>query len=359
MKNSNRIVTVKQSTFNVYLISSIISGIADISIFALLSMVILNGKNPLNTLISTVVARVSSSIINFAFNYKIVFKRGSKKSIIKYYALWLMQLGASYGIATLFGNLLGGNLVVVKALGDILLGVISYQVQYLWVFKENSNVNFFGPLVIFCRSVLRIFSKRYACKISTDKSEPVVYVCRHLNMRGPFTTIKWLPFDVHPMVLNVFFDKKTGTQHFKDYTFSKKKGKNAKEFSLKASISGWFMARLTKSLKAIPVYRGHANPLPTFKKAMEYLTENQSVIVYPDIEYDKNYDTVSDIYDGFLYLGIAYKRKTGKDLKFVPLYIDDSNGLIIERQSIIVNKKEEIPTIKEQIIKEINKKMLD
>ena len=133
--------------------------------------------------------------------------------------------------------------------------------------------------------------------------------------------------------------------------------KKIKKRSLKASLSGWFISKLVKSVKAVPVYRGKQNPLPTYKKSIEYLLNNQSIIVYPDIEYDKDYSEVSDIYDGFLYLSRFYKDKTGRDLKFVPLYIDDDKRVIIERDFISTKDiKTDIKLVKKYLICEINDK---
>ena len=56
--------------------------------------------------------------------------------------------------------------------------------------------------------------------------------------------------------------------------------------------------------------------------------KGESLIVYPDIDYTGNYNKPSDIYDGFLYLGELYYKKTGTLLQFVPLLIDDKTRQI-------------------------------
>ena len=339
-----------------YLLSSLISAITDIGIFALITTAILTNESPLNTLIATITARVSSSIINFILNFKLVFKGGSKKSIIKYYILWAFQLGLSYGSVAFFGNFLGGNLVIVKAIGDVLLGVLSYQVQYHWVFKSENQNAFFGPFAVFCRWVFRLFTKKYTSRVDV-LDEPVIYVCRHLNMHGPYTTLKTISQDMHPMVINVFFDTKKAKKHLLEYTFSQKIGKKPKKHSFIAWFLSLLMCKITKSIKAIPVYRGDSNSISTFKKSMECLLKNESIIVFPDIDYQASYDTVSDIYDGFLYLSVLYKKKTGKSLKFVPLFIDEENRVVKAREFITIEDyKNEVKDAKEYLIREINKK---
>ena len=339
-----------------YLLSSFISAVTDIGIFAFLTTIVLTNKTPLNSLIATVTARVTSSIINFILNWKLVFKGGNKKSIIKYYLLWVIQLSLSYVVVAFFGNLLGGNLVIVKAVGDVCLGVLSYQVQYHWVFRNKNRNSFYGFFAVFCRWIFRLFTKKYQAEIEV-LDEPVVYVCRHLNMHGPYTTLKCIPQDVHPLVINVFFDRKKGEKHLLEYTFSKKIGKPLKKHSFRAWFLSLLINKIIISLEAIPVYRGDSTSISTFKKSMEYLLKNESIIVYPDIEYQSSYDTVSDIYDGFLYLSVLYKKKTGKSLKFVPLFIDEENRVVKAREYITIdNYKNEVKDVKEYLIREINKK---
>ena len=312
----------------------------------------------INTLIATVSARIGSSIINFIFNYKYVFNGASKKSLFKYYILWFVQLGASYGITILcaqVGHLEGWQLTLAKAGGDLFLALISYQVQCNWVFKKKYYKNkFHGGFAKIGKFFFKLFSKSYRVNV-IENDEPVIYVCRHINMHGPFTVLKWLPFDVHPMVLNVFFTQKESYKQYTTYTFSERVGKK-KGFSFKAWISSIFVPKMVKSLGGVPVYRNSNQSIKTFKSSMDVLMKGESVVIFPDIDYTASYDTISDIYSGFLFIGELYKKKTGKDLKFVPLYIDDENKKIEEREPIVVNNfREEEISAKEYLIKQINK----
>ena len=61
------------------------------------------------------------------------------------------------------------------------------------------------------------------------------------------------------------------------------------------------------------------------------------MIVYPDIDYTAGYENESEIYEGFLLLGQLYKRDTGKSLRFVPLYIDDTDRSVKEYRHITID----------------------
>ena len=194
----------------------------------------------------------------------------------------------------------------------------------------------YGPFVKSIRWVARLISPRYSCD-DIPGEEPVVYVCRHLNMHGPFTTLKWLPFHVHPMILHVYFDKEKTVKHMTEYTFSARYGKQPKKFSLAAHVMSWIAPPMMASLQGIPVYRNGISSISTLKAGLKYLLQAESLIVYPDIDYTGNYSKPSDIYDGFLLLGDMYRKKTGKDLRFVPLVIDDERRCILEGNAICVS----------------------
>ena len=336
VKDSARIVGTVIRNLNMYILSSALSGILDILVFFILSSIVLGNVSAINTLIATVSARVASSLLNFSLNRKYVFAGKSKKSIYRYYILWFCQLGASYGLVFLFGNVLGLPMTPMKLAGDLVLAFFSYQIQKLWVFK-NDEGSFYGPFVRFIRALAKVFTKKYKSKVLPPE-EATVYVCRHLNMRGPITTIVRLGFDVHPMILSCFFDKDDCYRQYAEFTFTERHGKKKKKRNFKAYAASRVVPHIMKSLEAIPVHRGmDLGSMQTMRDSLEYLKKGENVIVYPDIDYTAGYETESEIYEGFLLLGQLYKRDTGKSLRFVPLYIDDTNRTVKEYRYISID----------------------
>jgi len=337
VRDSLRIVGVVIKNLNLYILSSILSGVLDVFVFYLLSSVILGDISAVNTLIATVAARVASSLLNFFFNRKYVFAGKSNRSIVRYYILWFCQLGASYGLVFLFGNVLGLPMTPMKLAGDLLLALFSYQIQKLWVFKNENGDRFYGPLVRFAAAVGRVFTKKYKSRVLAPE-RPTVYVCRHLNMRGPLTTVMRLDFHVHPMILSSFFDKNECYRQYADYTFTERQGKKKKKHNFKAYVSSRIVPHVMRSLKAIPVYRGEGvSSIKTLRIAIEHLKRGESVIVYPDLEYTAGYERESELYEGFLLLGQLYKRDTGMTLPFVPIFIDDEKGFIRDYRHVSVD----------------------
>lgn len=313
-----------------FVLSGGLAGLADITVFTLFTAVIFRKTTPLHTLVATILARISSSLINFALNCK-VFQGKPRRSIGRYYILWVGQLCCSYGIVALLGHGLGGHLTLVKALGDIGLGALSYRIQKVWVFAEEKG--FYGPYARFAKWLFRTFSPRYSCHIP-EYNEPVVYVCRHLNMHGPYTIIKSLPVQTHPMILSVFFDRREAKEHLRTFTFGQRLERKPRRHSLCAWVVATVAVPLVHSLQGVPVHRKGLSVSTTMKQGIRCLKKGESLLIFPDIRYTTGYDTYSPVYEGFLSLGQLYYKQTGSQLKFVPLVIDDSSRRILAGEPV-------------------------
>ncbi len=143
-------------SFIKFALSSLSSWVVDIGMFYLF-LYMLNNPYSDNLwiesfasreLVATISARVLSSVFNYVVNRLIVFK-GNKsdkvKSVAKYYLLVAVQMAASYGLVYLFATVLkvdSNNILttVVKCVVDILLFLISFQIQKRWVFKKDGRV---------------------------------------------------------------------------------------------------------------------------------------------------------------------------------------------------------------------------
>ena len=328
--------------FGLYLFSGAIAGIVDVAAFYLLSAYAMSHVFPdspwLMHLGATVVARVLSSVVNFIINYKLVFCEASKASFIKYYTLWAFQLGASFGLSGFVKMYFGLNDIwasVAKFSIDMLLGILSYQIQNAWVFKRVKRGRFRGPLARLATSLIRTFTPKYRSNV-LPYDEPVLYVARHLDLKGATATVGFLKFDVHPMILSVFFTERECYKQYSEYTFAARQGREKKGFNLKA----WFLSRIVpkalRSAKAIPVYRDFTRMKKTFDIATDYLLKGNSIIVYSDIEYTAGSDKMSEIYDGFLYVTETYRFKTGKKLRIVPIYVNEKSKTLDEMDHIYI-----------------------
>ncbi len=95
-----------------------------------------------NIAIATAAARVCSSLFNYNMNRRKVFRSGGRSSIVKYYILCALQFAASAALVSLMSYLFpAGSLgkTFIKAVIDILLFLLSYQIQREWVFRRERD----------------------------------------------------------------------------------------------------------------------------------------------------------------------------------------------------------------------------
>ena len=128
-----------------FFLSSFLSFLIDFGLFNLLNVVFKGGKMAAHSLLfATVIARVISSVVNFTFNRKAVFKSDAPlaRTMIRYYILWAFQLACSYGSVALLSLAFGdtaGVQAVLKLIVDIILYFISFRLQQAWVFREKPD----------------------------------------------------------------------------------------------------------------------------------------------------------------------------------------------------------------------------
>lgn len=128
-------------TIFAFLASSFLSSLVDLALFFLATSVLayFMPDGAWNVLIATAVARICSSLCNYLLNSKKVFRSKNKSSLVRYYLLCVLQFAASAGLVSLAASLFhAGNIgqTLIKAIVDILLFLISYQIQREWVFKK-------------------------------------------------------------------------------------------------------------------------------------------------------------------------------------------------------------------------------
>lgn len=131
-------------TIFAFVFSSLAAGLLDLFLFYL--CISLFGRmasgGVFHIVAAAAVARAGSSLLNYHLNRHRVFRTGGRNSIVKYYALCLLQFAVSTGLVTVFAAVFPlGNLgrTFVKAVVDMLLFLISYQIQREWVFRKGNG----------------------------------------------------------------------------------------------------------------------------------------------------------------------------------------------------------------------------
>lgn len=172
------------------------------------------------------------------------------------------------------------------------------------------------------RNLIKYLPCSHAPTLSTKLPAPAVLLVRHNNLKGPIRA--FLSLREHPSiwVLDCFFRYRSCYEQYRSYTFSLRKGKNSKGFSLKAAISAAIVVPLIHKIKAVPVYRGSGNIKKTFQQSLFLLQQKKRLVIAVDKNYSDECFKVNNIYTGFFQLEPLYFEKTGEHLPFIVLHFD-------------------------------------
>ncbi|MBQ8891792.1 MAG: glycosyltransferase [Bacilli bacterium] len=123
-----------------YAFISVVSMIIDLSLFTLFNKYILLNLVKNNIIIlSTICARIISSIFNYLCNKKIAFKTQNKHSALKYFALCIIQMFVSGILLQKFYLIIKINTTLLKLFIDLIIFFVNFTIQKIWVFKEDKK----------------------------------------------------------------------------------------------------------------------------------------------------------------------------------------------------------------------------
>jgi len=129
------------SIFLKYIVSGISSMLLDLSIFSAIIYFIKPLSPSYYVMISTVAARLVSSLYNYFLNKKLVFAGGGGlSSMARYYLLAVLQMLLSGLLVGLLSHTVPSLVVGFKLFVDSLLFAASFYVQQKWVFRGRAGL---------------------------------------------------------------------------------------------------------------------------------------------------------------------------------------------------------------------------
>lgn len=140
VRDAWRVFCVLVSGLGVYTLCSALSAATDVLTFWLGSSVLFAFlPEAVCYWWSTVTARALSSAVDYTLNHMYFGSKRTRRNVVRYYSLWACQMLCSYGLLMVVHVLLPGvPAVVSKAAVDVVLALLSYQIQLHWVFREES-----------------------------------------------------------------------------------------------------------------------------------------------------------------------------------------------------------------------------
>ncbi len=123
-----------------YTISAGTSILLDLFLFTVFHYCMMKGikEETIVIILSTILARIISSLYNYFINSRLVFKNKNKNTIIKYYILVVIQMIASGILVSIAKKIIPGNITVIKFFVDVGIFIVNYFVQKKIIFKERT-----------------------------------------------------------------------------------------------------------------------------------------------------------------------------------------------------------------------------
>ena len=154
--------------------------------------------------------------------------------------------------------------------------------------------------------------------------EPVVFICNHYEIFGPLAIVTSLPVRFR-LWMNAAIVESTsnvdklivGTQHVVPWMSDD----TARRWIARFARAG---EKLFGAFDPICVDREDPTRLlSTMRESVRALQSGDSIVIFPETGLPHfAHGGVNEFYHGFAMLGEIYRRKTGKDLHFCPVYID-------------------------------------
>ena len=170
------------------------------------------------------------------------------------------------------------------------------------------------------RGIIRlVYPKTRVCGAENLPEEPVVLVGNHTQMNSPIICEFYMPMERYTWcAAQMMHWKEVPSYAFQDF-WSQKPKYTHWFYKILSYVITPFSVCLFNNANTIPVYRD-ARLLSTFKTTVRMLDEGTSVVIFPEHDVKHNH-IVYDFQDKFLDVAKLYYKRTGKVLKFVPMYI--------------------------------------
>ena len=141
IRDSWKIYKVMLREFFKFTISGLSSALLDIILFTIFYNLFNKSLDvKLAILVSTICARILSSLYNYNINKNVVFQNKAKNTITKYYILCACQAFLSWLLVDkLFEMITIPHPSFVKVIVDFILFLVSYKIQQNWVFKNKAK----------------------------------------------------------------------------------------------------------------------------------------------------------------------------------------------------------------------------
>lgn len=170
------------------------------------------------------------------------------------------------------------------------------------------------------RSIVRFFYPKLKINnIEHLPSEPCVIVSNHCQLFGPIAYELFFPEEKSIWCASELCDRKK-VKDFAYNDFFKYKSKKLKWwYKFLSFLMTPIFPYLFSNADTIPVYRDFL-AVKTLRDSVKALEEGKNIIIFPE-SFEEYNNIVNRFNEGFVDIAKLYKKRTGKTLAFVPIYL--------------------------------------
>ena len=202
------------------------------------------------------------------------------------------------------------------------------------------------------KKAVRTIVRKYEEKgIENLPEAPFVLVGNHSQMYGPIVSELYIsPLHKTWCAAEMMDRKEVAEYAFND--FWSRKPKNIRWFyKILSRMIPSLAAFIFNNAETVAVHH-NGRVVHTFKNTVKYLQEGISMVIFPEKDEEYNH-ILYEFQDGFVDIARLYHKKTGKELKFVPMYIAPELKKIYYGIPISYNFNNDIVAERERICKYI------
>lgn len=171
-----------------------------------------------------------------------------------------------------------------------------------------------------CLLIARIVCPKRKIIRDVEADEPAIYITNHSGIIGPVNMCMYYDKPMKPWVISFMFDNKKVAANFAfhDFFFGRSK-KHKKFWRFLAKLVSRLLSPLLKSQNPILVYKNSLKIRQTFQDSVDALESGKDIVIFSEshIKYSKFTNKLSS---GFAEVARYYYKKTGKRVKFYPVY---------------------------------------
>ncbi len=192
-----------------------------------------------------------------------------------------------------------------------------------------------------------------------QSDEPVVFVPNHYNIFGPISFLHSVALNYSTWMSEEIITPETAVKHVEPgiRQFFPFLGDRAIAWLCKRAA--FLTCSIQTRFSPIPVDRDRPSTLlTTMRQSIAALNRGESLLIFPETGLPQySVTSVTPFFPGFATIGQIYYRKTGRNLRFIPCYIDAQHRVIRFGEPVVYQPDRAAADESERVSEELNRRV--